>query len=397
MSDAKSLQVQSPTETFIANELQIDVQLNDKSKNEYNTTAISVDNKEKRNKEVVGHQLRFNTNNHIDDKNDTNVPIQPEYDASIDERLPETVKLITTPEGGKLYLVGTAHFSVDSQNDVSTIIRAVQPDIVVVELCKARINIININEDALYHYSSKLSLRNLTEILWDYGTSNGLLHIVLYKVIASVIKELGMPPGGEFRTAFEEVKKIPNCIIQLADRSINITFQRALRELSWWETIKLAWIFIWTDTHIDKEGVEEYKKKSVIEELITKLREEYPAIERTFVKERDIYLTYHLQMAVMAQLNSKGSRPPRVVGVVGIGHTKGILENWGKVKESDIWPIMRVPPQALSSKILKFTIKVSLLGAVLYVGYKVIPMPSSSTLQSMKSSIQGLLKVSVKK
>ncbi|XP_076758121.1 traB domain-containing protein isoform X2 [Xylocopa sonorina] len=347
--------------------------------------------------EVVGHQLRFNTNNHIDDKNDTNVPIQPEYDASIDERLPETVKLITTPEGGKLYLVGTAHFSVDSQNDVSTIIRAVQPDIVVVELCKARINIININEDALYHYSSKLSLRNLTEILWDYGTSNGLLHIVLYKVIASVIKELGMPPGGEFRTAFEEVKKIPNCIIQLADRSINITFQRALRELSWWETIKLAWIFIWTDTHIDKEGVEEYKKKSVIEELITKLREEYPAIERTFVKERDIYLTYHLQMAVMAQLNSKGSRPPRVVGVVGIGHTKGILENWGKVKESDIWPIMRVPPQALSSKILKFTIKVSLLGAVLYVGYKVIPMPSSSTLQSMKSSIQGLLKVSVKK
>ena len=29
--------------------------------------------------------------------------------------------LLTTPEGGKLYLVGTAHFSVESQNDVATV------------------------------------------------------------------------------------------------------------------------------------------------------------------------------------------------------------------------------------------------------------------------------------
>jgi len=31
------------------------------------------------------------------------------------------VTLLTTPEGGKLYLVGTAHFSVESQNDVSKV------------------------------------------------------------------------------------------------------------------------------------------------------------------------------------------------------------------------------------------------------------------------------------
>lgn len=29
--------------------------------------------------------------------------------------------LLTTPEGGKLYLVGTAHFSVKSQNDVAMV------------------------------------------------------------------------------------------------------------------------------------------------------------------------------------------------------------------------------------------------------------------------------------
>lgn len=44
-----------------------------------------------------------------------------EYDPTIDERLPETVTLLTTPDGGKLYLIGTAHFSVESQNDVSKV------------------------------------------------------------------------------------------------------------------------------------------------------------------------------------------------------------------------------------------------------------------------------------
>lgn len=72
--------------------------------------------------------------------------------------------------------------------------------------------------------------------------------------------------------------------------------------------------------------------------MILSLRERYPAIEKTFITERDIYLTYHLQEAIAAQLTSKQS--PRVVAVVGIGHTDGIIKNWGKVEASDILPIM---------------------------------------------------------
>lgn len=37
------------------------------------------------------------------------------------------------------------------------------------------------------------------------GLYNGLLHILLLRMAAHVAKELGMPPGGEFRRAFEEV------------------------------------------------------------------------------------------------------------------------------------------------------------------------------------------------
>ncbi|XP_043796676.1 traB domain-containing protein isoform X2 [Apis laboriosa] len=362
---------------------------------------MSVQCKKKRkiskHQEVIGHQLRFSAHNENSNK-DINIAasIQPEYDASIDEKLPETVKLLTTPEGGKLYLVGTAHFSIESQNDVATIIQAVQPHIVVVELCKARIGAININEETLYRDATDLSLKNLTEILRHHGAYNGLLHIMLYSILAHIVKQLGMAPGGEFRTAFKEAKKVPNCIIQLADRSIDVTIQRALREVSWWEIIKLTWFVLRLDSRISKQDIERYKRKCVLEQMISTLREEYPAIEKTFVTERDIYLTYHLQMATATQYTSAGLISPRVVGVVGIGHINGIVENWGKVKASDIWPIIRVPPQSLSTKILKFTIKASLLGATIYVGYKVIPLPSINVLQSIRSSIEGLLKGSAK-
>lgn len=49
------------------------------------------------------------------------LPAIMKYDPTIDERLPETVTLLTTPDGGKLYLIGTAHFSIESQNDVSKV------------------------------------------------------------------------------------------------------------------------------------------------------------------------------------------------------------------------------------------------------------------------------------
>lgn len=40
---------------------------------------------------------------------------------NFDEHLPSTVTLLRSPEGVKVYLVGTAHFSVESQDDVSKV------------------------------------------------------------------------------------------------------------------------------------------------------------------------------------------------------------------------------------------------------------------------------------
>ncbi|XP_014483603.1 PREDICTED: traB domain-containing protein isoform X2 [Dinoponera quadriceps] len=320
------------------------------------------------------------------------IPGIKEYDPTIDERLPETVTLLTTPDGGKLYLIGTAHFSVESQNDVSKIIQAVQPHIIVVELCKARVGILQLDEEAMFRYAKDISYQCIMDILKKEGLYNGLLHILLLRMAAHVAKELGMPPGGEFRRAFEEAKKIPNCMIHMADRPINITMQRALRALSWWQTIKLGWHLAFMKRPITQEDVEFCKQRSMLDEMIASMKGEFPVLGEVFIKERDIYLTYSLQIACMPQFTSHGIKPMRVVGIVGLGHTPGIIENWGKVQPTDISPILKVPPPSMSSKILKLTVKASVLGAAIYISYKVIAVPAALTFQSIKSSVEGLLK-----
>jgi pheromone shutdown protein TraB len=65
-------------------------------------------------------------------------------------QLPEHVAL-RTHAGGVVLLIGTAHISMQSANDVATLIRATKPQQVLVELCPARVAIIDPeNINALY-------------------------------------------------------------------------------------------------------------------------------------------------------------------------------------------------------------------------------------------------------
>ncbi|KAG7197123.1 hypothetical protein KM043_007213 [Ampulex compressa] len=321
--------------------------------------------------EAIGYSLKLSDQDNGDSETNSEVTSAKEYDPTIDERLPETVTLLTTSQGGKVYLVGTAHFSVESQNDVSTIIQAVQPHTVVVELCKARIGILQLDEEVLYRYTKNLTFQCMLNSIKQYGVYNGLVYVLMLKTAAHVAKELGMAPGGEFRRAFEEAKKVPNCTIHLADRAIDITIQRAIRSLSWWQTLKFWWYLMNIQGHISKEEVELCKQRNLLDDMIAELKEEFPTVEESTINK---------------------SVPPRVVGVVGIGHTSGIIQNWRKINTANIPPIMSIPPQALSTKILKYTVWASFMGTIIYMGYKIIPLPSGATLQSIKSSVEEFIK-----
>lgn len=176
----------------------------------------------------------------------------------------------------KIYIVGTAHFSKESQDDVSFVIRNVQPDVVMVELCAARIHMLNSDESSLLEEARDMNFSKIRSITKSNGLINCLFYILMLNMSAKITRDLGMAPGGEFRRAVAEMKMLPNPVLHLGDRSINITLQRAFNGLSLWQTVKIAFKLIFSRNTITKEEVEQCKQKDILDELLDQMGDEYP-------------------------------------------------------------------------------------------------------------------------
>lgn len=286
--------------------------------------------------------------------------------------LPDTVSVLQGPFGSRVYLIGSAHFSEESMNDVSFVIRNVRPDFVMVELCQSRSHIMLMNEEQLLHEATDLNLAKLRNIYQSNGL-NSIFYILLLSMSSKLTKDLGRAPGCEFRRAFSEAKLLPNCTIHLGDRPIAITINRMLRSLSIWDTMKLGWRLLTADDKITAEEVEECKKESLLEKCMAEMAADFPHFDELFVKERDQYMAYSLQNAAMPVADEQGNpRAVRVVGVVGIGHAAGIKKNWGKVSRQQVERIMTIPEPQLSKRILKATLKYGFYGLICFGAYKII-------------------------
>ncbi|XP_053377350.1 uncharacterized protein LOC123529252 isoform X4 [Mercenaria mercenaria] len=158
--------------------------------------------------------------------------------------VPSTVTTLETPWGSKVYIVGTAHFSKESQDDVTKTIEATQPDVVMVELCNSRLNILQLDEEKLLEEAQNINLEKIQLAIKQSGLGQGIMHLLFLSMSAHLTKQLGMAPGGEFRRAFRDAKKIAGCRLQLGDRPIQVTLRRALSSLSVWQKIRLAWYLL---------------------------------------------------------------------------------------------------------------------------------------------------------
>ncbi|CAH1265649.1 TRABD [Branchiostoma lanceolatum] len=280
--------------------------------------------------------------------------------------LPETVTTLDTEDGGKVYVIGTAHFSEESQLDVIKTIETVQPDVVLVELCKSRVNILQLDEKTLLEEAKNINIGKVKAAIKQSGLVTGLMQILLLHMSAHITEQLGMAPGGEFRTAFRQAQQVPSCKVHLGDRPIQITLQRAIAALSAWQKIRLAWYMIMSKEPISKEEVEKCKQRDLLEEMLAEMTGEFPALSRVFVTERDQYLANSLRLAArpVPSLDAQGVVPAVVVGVVGMGHVPGIVENWGKIV--DIQRLLSVPQTSRTQVILRWTVKLGLLGLLGY-------------------------------
>jgi len=119
-------------------------------------------------------------------------------------------------EIGNVMLVGVAHVSPESVEEVKRAIEDFEPDIVAVELCRSRYKVLTEKE--------RWEETSITQLI-----KGGKVYLLLAQTFLSSIqrrlgKEFGSEPGAELLTAINEAKK-RNLGIALVDRDINITLR----------------------------------------------------------------------------------------------------------------------------------------------------------------------------
>ncbi|MFH4974128.1 hypothetical protein AB6A40_000837 [Gnathostoma spinigerum] len=278
----------------------------------------------------------------------------------------------------KVYLIGTAHFSPESQQDVLNTIRETQPDIVMVELCPARISMLSMDEESLLRDAKSLDFERIMSIIKQCGAVQGILHVVLLSMSAHITRQLGMAPGGEFRAAYKGSMHVPGCRFKLGDRPIQVTMQRALGSLNFFQKLRLIYHMLMSHrTPITQEEVESCKNSDMLEELMKELAGEFPLFSKIIVEERDQYMTKVLhtllvrstyEKRVKWRKTSQEWQPVSVVAVVGFGHVSGIVSNWKRTIEID--ELLTIPEPSRAAKVLRWTVRFALVGIVGYGAYR---------------------------
>lgn len=267
--------------------------------------------------------------------------------------LPASVTTLTRG-GTTFYVVGTAHVSQKSVDDVRTVIDTVHPDVVCVELCKSRY-------DALTKDSAFRDL-DVFKVVREGKTLYLLGHLALASYQRRIGASLGVQPGAELVTATKTAAKrdIP---VELIDRDINVTLRRTWRNLGIWRRMTLLWgLLAGGEEAADGEGVtaetvENLKEPKALSEMLTELGKAVPEIKGPLVDERDQYL--------VSKMREAGEGKKTVVAVVGAAHVPGMTKQLDQ--PIDRAELDKIPPAALWWRIAKWAVPIAFLAVLVYL------------------------------
>jgi pheromone shutdown-related protein TraB len=202
---------------------------------------------------------------------------------------------------GKIIIVGTAHVSEKSIAEVNEVIEREKPDIVAVELDKARFQAIKGEEE--------VKEVNLKELLSGGKFYHFMLHWLLAYVQKKIGADTGVKPGAEMMAAIEQAEKT-GAKIALIDRDIQVTLGRFWNRMSFYEKLKLFTSLVGASFGFGSEKIdmETVTNEDVVTQLLGELRKLAPSAAIVLIDERDAFMAKNL-----LDLANQG----KVVAVVG--------------------------------------------------------------------------------
>ena len=213
-----------------------------------------------------------------------------------------------------LTIIGTAHVSEESVNEVKDAIYEQQPDVVAIELDRGRYT--RIRQQMLGIETDDTI--SVTKIIKENKVGLFFTSTLLGYFQTKIGDDVDVAPGSEMIGAIEasEDLEIP---IALIDRDVNVTLQRALNKMGAMEKAKFIYGLVLSVFGFGDEeeiDIEDLKNSEKIDELMEMFKDEAPSVHEVLVHERDAYLAGRIMQLPQ----------DKVIAVVGAGHKPGIME-----------------------------------------------------------------------
>ena len=249
----------------------------------------------------------------------------------------------------EIVLVGTAHISQASIDQVKKAIEEEKPDCVGVELDAQRFEQLQ--------QGSRWREMDLVKVIREGKGYLFLLNILLANIQRQLGDQVGVKPGEEMLAAVNAARE-KNIPVALLDRDVRITLKRAMARMSALEKFKLLYAVLLAlfEMHepLTKEKVEELKQQDTLNALLKELGREAPGVKQVLVDERDQFIANKILAA-----NGK-----KIVAVVGAGHIEGIQKHLAH--QMPIAHLNLEPTKNVWMEFLKFVVPVVFIALLAY-------------------------------
>ena len=254
----------------------------------------------------------------------------------------------------EVILIGTAHVSQNSVEEVGRLIEEEKPDRVCIELDDGRMK----------SKTEKTSWENMDirKVIKEGRGFFLLANTALVSFQRKMGAQTGTKPGEEILGAAELAKE-KNIPLSLCDRDIQTTFKRAWAKSSLWNKCKLLATLIsaaFSNEKISEEDLEELKKQDVLQSMMNEMAKELPTVKEVLIDERDQYLGRSI-------FEAPGTKK---IAVIGAGHTQGVIETIKKLSENKETPTLdslsEIPKGKPIGKIISYLIPLLIVALLAY-------------------------------
>jgi pheromone shutdown-related protein TraB len=266
------------------------------------------------------------------------------------------VTVIRRPMAGRpdqerlVHLIGTAHVSRKSVEEVRRVIAEVKPDTVCVELDQMRYAALT---------DGRWRTLDMRQIIRDDQMLFVMASLALQAFQKRLGKKLGVRPGAELLAAVEAAREIGAEVV-LADREVQITLRRTWATIGLVNKARLSLFLMaamFFNVDIDEEQVEQLKNREHMADAIGEFARHVPEVKQPLIDERDAFMI------------SKIDEAPGdvIVAVVGASHVVGMIaRDAGQVDRA---ALCRVPQPSPAARLTKWVLPL-VMAAVFYWGYR---------------------------